>query len=49
MPDLELTQHGVTNDRHVEIIDGPTADEIVIVAPETDLEDGTRVKPVFLE
>ena len=33
MPDLELTQLGITNIRHVEIIDGPTADEIVIVAP----------------
>jgi HlyD family secretion protein len=46
---LQPIKLGITNDRHVEVTEGVTAEDIVIVAPETDLEDGTKVKPVFQE
>jgi len=36
---------GLMNDAEVEVISGIDADDIVILAPETDLEDGAKVEP----
>ncbi len=38
-------QIGLLNDHDVEIVSGVNASETVVVAPETDLDDGARVKP----
>jgi HlyD family secretion protein len=38
---------GLLNDEAAEIIDGLAEEEIVVLAPETNLEDGTRVSPVL--
>ncbi len=38
-------QIGLLNDREVEVVDGVRPDDTVIVAPETDLDDGARVRP----
>ena len=34
------------NDEEVEVRDGVSADELLVLAPETNLADGTKVKPV---
>jgi HlyD family secretion protein len=40
---------GLINDELAEITDGLAADDIVVLAPETDLQDGVRVKPLVRE
>jgi HlyD family secretion protein len=40
---------GLINDELAEITDGLAAEDIVVLAPETDLQDGVRVKPLVRE
>jgi HlyD family secretion protein len=43
---LQPIEVGLMNDEQVEIQSGVTADELLVLAPETNLTDGTKVKPI---
>jgi HlyD family secretion protein len=43
---LQPVETGLMNDEIAEITAGPKADEQVVLAPETSLRDGVRVKPI---
>jgi HlyD family secretion protein len=43
---LQPIEVGLLNDEEVEVQSGVTADELLVLAPETNLTDGTKVKPV---
>jgi HlyD family secretion protein len=43
---LKPVETGLMNDETVEITRGLEPDELVVLAPETSLKDGTRVKPI---
>jgi HlyD family secretion protein len=43
---LQPIEVGLMNDEEVEVQSGVTADELLVLAPETNLTDGTKVKPV---
>jgi HlyD family secretion protein len=46
---LQTVQVGLMNDERVEITEGLAENDTVILAPETTLADGTRVRPVLNE
>lgn len=46
---LQPVEVGLMNDERVEIISGLQQGEIVVLAPESSLIDGTRVKPILRE
>jgi HlyD family secretion protein len=43
---LQPIDVGLMNDEQVEVQSGVTADELLVLAPETNLTDGTKVKPI---
>jgi hypothetical protein len=43
---LQPVRVGLLNDEVAEISEGLAAGDAVVLAPETDLQDGTRVKPI---
>lgn len=43
---LQPIETGLMNDQQVEIRDGVAPDELVVLAPETSLTDGTKVNPI---
>jgi HlyD family secretion protein len=43
---LQPIEVGLMNDEEVEVRGGVNADELLVLAPETNLVDGTKVKPV---
>jgi HlyD family secretion protein len=43
---LQPIEVGLMNDEQVEVQSGVSADELLVLAPETNLTDGTKVKPV---
>jgi HlyD family secretion protein len=43
---LQPIEVGLMNDEEVEVQSGVTADELLVLAPETNLTGGTKVKPV---
>jgi HlyD family secretion protein len=43
---LQPIQVGLMNDEQVEVQSGVDADELLVLAPETNLSDGTKVNPV---
>jgi HlyD family secretion protein len=47
--ELQNVKVGLMNDEMVEIVEGVHADEEVVLAPETSLRDGVRVKPIVRE
>ncbi len=46
---LQPVKVGLMNDEHVEIMEGVQTNEEVVLAPETSLRDGMRVKPILRE
>jgi HlyD family secretion protein len=43
---LQPVEVGLMNDEEVEVVQGVDADELLVLAPETNLVDGTKVNPV---
>jgi HlyD family secretion protein len=46
---LQAVKVGLSNDEQAEIVDGLTESDSVILAPETNLTEGTRVRPLSVE
>ena len=46
---LQPVETGLMNDETVEVVKGLAAGEVVVLAPETSLADGTRVNPQIRE
>ena len=44
---LQPIEIGLMNDEQVEVQSGVAADELLVLAPETNLADGTKVKPIL--
>jgi HlyD family secretion protein len=43
---LQPIEVGLMNDEQVEVVNGVAPDELLVLAPETNLTDGTKVEPV---